>query len=132
MIGGVRDAHPVRLLMTNGQYKELGANKWHILCQRINRFFVGEVECTLTYPELVQQDLDIVRRFRDKLFKKNGLAAPDARLPVLPFKKPLVQTEDTLVYEYIASGAFGYVGIGVDQHTGEVRAVKSQECSNSG
>lgn len=44
---------------------------------------------------------------------------------MLPFKKLLIQIEDTLVYEYIASGAFGYVGIGVDQHTGGVRAVKS-------
>ena len=130
MIGGVKDAHPVKLLMTDGRYKELGADKWHILCQRINRFFIGELECMLTYPESTQSDLNIMRRARNRLFKKNDLAVPDSRLPVLPFKKPLIQIEDTLVYEYIASGAFGFVGIGVDRHLGEVRAVKSIQISD--
>ena len=132
MIGGVKDAHPVKLLMTDGRYKELGADKWHILCQRINRFFIGELECMLTYPESTQSDLNIMRRARNRLFKKNELAAPDARLPVLPFEKPLIQIDDTIVYEYIASGAFGFVGIGVDQYLGEVRAVKSIRIRDEG
>ena len=34
------------------------------------------MECTLTYPELAQQDLDIVRRFRDKLFQEEWVRGP--------------------------------------------------------
>ena len=125
MIGGVKDAHPVRILMTNGRYRELGADRWYILGQEVNRFFIGELECTLTYPNLARPALNAMGQARIRLFEDNGLAAPDLRLPVLPFKKPLVQIESTLVYQYIASGAFGYVGIGVDQHIGDVLAVKS-------
>ena len=125
MIGGVNDKHPVDLQMLDGGYEEFGTGRWHILCQFVNRFTIGELQCTLTYSAPTQKKLDAMRRVRDEIFKRNGFEAPDARLPVLPFDEALRHVGPTFVFDYIASGAFALVGIGVDEYTGKVWAVKS-------
>lgn len=124
MLGGVHDEHPVRYVLDN-QIKTLGNGQWYALWQTKNRFFIGHLECTITFPDLTEIQLDDLRRLRDSIFKSDGLPTPDKRLPVLPPITPPHRVQSVLVHKHVGSGGFGVFSIGVDARTGEVCGVKT-------
>ena len=123
MLGGIHDEHPVGYVLDN-QIKQLGNGQWHTLWQTKNRFFIGDLECTITFPDLTEAQLDDFRRVRDMIFESDGLPAPDKRLPVLPPITPPHRVESVLVHTHVASGGFAVFSLGVDTKTGDVCGVK--------
>ena len=124
MLGGIHDDHPVGYVLDN-QIKKLGNGQWHALWQTKNRFFVGDLECTITFPDLTEVQLDEFRRTRDMVFESSGLPTPDKRLPVLPPTTPPNRVESILVQTHLGSGGFGVFSLGVDTNTGDICGVKS-------
>lgn len=124
MLGGIHDEHPVEYVLDN-QTKNLGKGQWHALWQTRNRFFIGDLECTITFPDLTERQLGNLRKSRDRKFKSDGLPTPDKRLPVLPTITPPQRVNSILVHKHIDSGGFGIFSLGVDANTGDVCGVKS-------
>ncbi|KAL8791748.1 MAG: hypothetical protein Q9195_005686 [Heterodermia aff. obscurata] len=124
MLGGIHDEYPVRYVLDN-QTKDLGNGQWHALWQTKNRFFIGDLECTITFPDLTETQLGDLRRLRDTTFESDGLPTPDKRLPVLPLTiSPHRVNSSILVHTHLNSGGFGVFSLGVDINTGEVCGVK--------
>ena len=124
MLGGVHDEHPVKYVLDN-QIKNLGNGQWHALWQTKNRFFIGDLECTVTFPDLTEVQLEDLRRLRDTMFKSDGLPTPDKRLPVLPLTTPPHRVNSVLVHRHVGSGGFGVFSVGVDASTGDICGVKT-------
>ena len=124
MLGGIHDEYPVRYFLDN-QVKELGNGQWYAMWQTKNRFSIGDLECTITFPDLPEVQLNKLRRSRDKAFKSNGLPPPDIRLPVLPPTMPPHRVNSVLVQKHVNSGGFGVFSVGVDASTGDICGVKT-------
>ena len=124
MLGGIHDEYPVRYFLDN-QIKELGNGQWYAMWQTKNRFSIGDLECTITFPDLTEVQLDNLRMLRDDEFKSQGLLTPDIRLPVLPPTTPPNRVESVLIHKHVSSGGFGVFSVGVDASTGDICGVKT-------
>lgn len=124
MIQGLSDKHPVSF-MRNNDYIDLGDNICQALSERVNRFFIGQIECTLSFQNLTPGHLEYMRQIRNSAYEAVSIPVPDDRLPLLPLQEPIRRIRNINIYKYIGVGGFGIVGIGIDVDTGDVRAVKS-------
>ena len=129
-IEGTHNDYPVQYLWYNDRVP-LGAGKRHCLWQKVNLFFLGNLEFELRYAELDEAGLDLLRGLRNKVFFHNGLPAPNAYLPVLPPSRDRMDLQDdTLVFGLLGQGSYGLVRIGINITTGDICAVKSIHVKN--
>ena len=124
MIQGTSNEHPV-IYMTDTGPIELGALQWHGLRSGTNSFYLGEIMCSITWPTLKQSEMEALRLIRDRAFQKCDLEAPDARLPLLPTKKPNWYLNTNIpVFKEIGCGGFGCASLAIDLPCSEARVIK--------
>ena len=124
MIKGLNDQHPVRYMLDN-ELIDLGKEKSHMFWQPTNIFYLGEVEFSLSYLKLTTPELSQFGLALSKAFEKGGFSSSESRLPVMPNLAPLKRLGSAVVFNYVGSGGYGMVGIGVDISTGDPCAIKT-------
>lgn len=104
---------------------ELSSDQAHVLYQKSNLFYVGQLQYVLVFSEFSKvQYLNFAER-RNKLMQSCGMKVPHAGLLAV-WQPQVVKRGPVVSFGNVGSGKFGWITCAVHSRTGEPLAIKEQ------